>query len=137
MFCTPLAECCLEAKQVSKGLAATERGLSVAERTGERLFEAELFRLRGELLLEKTPANTSAAERAFAAAIETARRQGAKSFELRATTSLARLLASDGRRKEAHEMLAAIYSWFTEGLDTPDLIGAKALLDELASDIET
>jgi len=76
--------------------------------------------------------NTSQAERSFRDGIEVARRQSAKSLELRATTSLTRLTATQGRRDEARAMLAAIYGWFTEGFDTKDLQDAKALLDELS-----
>jgi predicted ATPase len=91
-----------------------------------------MHRLKGELLLKQNDANAAEAQRCFETAIEIARRQSAKSLELRATTSLARLLATQGRRDEARAMLADIYNWFTEGFDTADLIDAKALLEELA-----
>jgi len=84
------------------------------------------------LLLRQDDSNTAEAQSSFERAIEIARKQSAKSPELRATTSLARLLASQGRRDEARAMLAEIYNWFTEGFDTADLKDAKALLDELA-----
>jgi predicted ATPase len=90
-------------------------------------------RLKGELLLRQDYSDTAEAQRCFWRAIEVARKQSAKSFELRATTSLARLLASQGRRDEARTMLAEIYNWFTEGFDTADLKDAKALLDELGT----
>ena len=100
--------------------------------TGEKVLEAEFHRLLGELLLTEK-GNNDEADRAFRTAIDVARRQRAKSWELRATTSLARLLAKQGKRDEARAMLAEIYGWFTEGFDTPDLKDAKALLDELGS----
>jgi predicted ATPase len=95
------------------------------------LSEMEAHRLKGELLLRQSDTHTAEAEPCFVRAIEVARRQNAKSFELRATMSLARLLAKQDRRDEAHTMLAEIYGWFTEGFDTADLKDAKALLDEL------
>ena len=96
------------------------------------MVEAELRRLKGELLLLGNPDAAPLATRSFREAIEVARRQSAKSWELRATTSLARLLASQGRRDEARTMLTDIYNWFTEGFATADLKAAKTLLDHLA-----
>jgi predicted ATPase len=93
--------------------------------------EAEIHRLKGELRLGQGDANAEEAQSYFERAIEIARRQSAKSWELHATMSLARLLASQGRRYEARAMLTEIYGWFTEGFDTADLKDAKALLDEL------
>jgi predicted ATPase len=83
------------------------------------------------LLLKQDDSNAAEAQSCFERAIETARKQSAKSWELRATMSLARLLAKQGKRDEARAMLAQIYNWFTEGFDTADLNGAKALLEEL------
>jgi predicted ATPase len=101
------------------------------ETYGEAFFAAELERLTGELLrAEGAPSQTVAAQ--LSKAISTARSQGARFFELRSATSLARLWRDDGRRAEGHALLAPIYSWFTEGFNTPDLRDAKALLDELA-----
>ncbi len=94
------------------------------------MLESEMHRLQGELLL--SAGNDEAAAQSFRDAIELARRQSAKSWELRATTSLARLLAKQDRRDEARAMLGEIYGWFTEGFDTADLKDAKALLDDLA-----
>jgi len=88
-------------------------------------------RLKGELLLKQDNSNTAEAQKCFERAIEIARKQSAKSLELRATMSLARLLDKRGKRDEARAMLADIYNWFTEGFDTADLKDAKALLDEL------
>jgi predicted ATPase len=99
------------------------------ECTDERYCEAELHRLTGELL--GTRERDAEAEQSFRTAILIAHGQSAKYFQLRATMSLARLLAKQVRRDEAHTMLAAIYNWFTEGFDTADLKDAKALLDEL------
>jgi len=84
-------------------------------------------------LLAQDASNAAQAEQSFRTAIDIARKQKAKSWELRATASLARLLAKQGKRDEARTMLAEIYGWFTEGFDTADLIDAKALLDELGS----
>jgi predicted ATPase len=97
-----------------------------------RFWEAELFRLKGELHLSENR-ESAEAKRCFAFAMDVARKQSAKSLELRATMSLARLLASEGRRDQARTMLAEIYNWFTEGFDTTDLKDAKALLDDLAT----
>jgi predicted ATPase len=97
-----------------------------------RLCEAEVHRVKGELLL-KTGAPQSEAEASIRRAIAVAQRQEARSWELRATMSLARLLAHTGRREEACAMLAEIYNWFTEGFDTDDLKDAKALLEELGA----
>ena len=113
------------------GLDTVAEGLELSAKSGERWCEAELYRLKGELHLIKDADMWIEAERCFRTAIAVALEQRAKSLELRATTSLARLLAKQGRRDEAHTMLAEIYNWFTEGFDTADLKDAKALLDEL------
>jgi predicted ATPase len=104
---------------------------AIADEHGIRDLEAELNRLKGDLLLKQN--NTGDAEICFRRAIEIARTQGAKSWELRATISLARLLASQDRRGDARAMLAEIYNWFTEGFDTADLKDAKTLLEELGA----
>jgi predicted ATPase len=100
---------------------------------GERFAEAELCRLRGEMLLARGDRADPAAEgeRWLRNALECARNQGAKSLELRAATSLARLWRDQGKRSEARDLLAPAYDWFTEGFDTADLHEAKTLLDEL------
>ena len=126
-----VAEAYLAAGCPRDGLEAVGEGLELVRRTGTRLFEAEMRRLRGELLLLGNNRAETEAAKCFRDAIEVARRQSAKSLELRATMSLARLLAQRGRRDEARTMLAEIYNWFTEGFDTADLKDAKALLDEL------
>jgi predicted ATPase len=97
--------------------------------TGERMWDAELYRTHGLVLLAEN--NQEESEAAFERALQVARQQQTKSFELRAATSLARLWGDQGRRAEARELLAPVYGWFTEGFDTADLKEAKALLDEL------
>ena len=97
----------------------------------EQIASPSLHHVKGELLLAQNPSYGIEAERCFRTAIEIARRQSARSEELPATTSLARLLAKQGRRDASRTMLADIYGWFTEGFDTADLQDAKALLNEL------
>ncbi len=99
-------------------------------RTGERWWEAELHRLRGELM-RASLAQASKVEPSFHLSLKIARRQEAKSLELRAATSLARLWRDQGQIDEAHDLLAPVHGWFTEGFDTADLKEAKLLLDEL------
>ena len=127
-----LAEACRKAGQAAEGQRLLAEALAAAHKTDERFYEAELHRLMGELLLEEVPLNVSEAENSFTRALDVARRQEAKSLELRAATSLARLWVEQSRRVEARDLLAPVYGWFTEGLDTADLKDAKALLDELA-----
>ncbi len=114
-----------------EALRTIDEAFPIIERTGQRLHEAEVHRVKGELLLGKDSLNAPRAEQSFRTAIEISRKQHAKSWELRATTSLARLLDSQGKRDQARAMLAEIYNWFTEGFDTADLKYAKALLAEL------
>jgi predicted ATPase len=132
-----LAEAQARAGQPDQALATLDETLALVEQTDERNWEAELYRLKGELLLmqgDEAEAEVEAeAERQYWQAIEVARRQGARSWELRATTSLARLWQGQGKTDEAREVLAQIYGWFTEGFDTRDLLEAKALLEELSS----
>ena len=136
-FLAMLAEASGKTGQVEKGLNALAEALAVIDKTGERYYEAELYRLKGELTLQQARVQRLAssaqqeAEECFRKAIDIARRQQAKSLELRATMSLARLWQRQGKMAEAHEMLSTIYGWFTEGFDTKDLQEAKALLDEL------
>jgi predicted ATPase len=101
------------------------------EQQEERWWEAEVSRLRGVLLLRQPGTPQAEAEACFQRALDIARRQQAKSLELRAALSLARLWQQQGKRSEAYNLLAPIYSWFTEGFDTADLQEAKALLEEL------
>jgi len=109
-----------------------EEALDAIELSGERYWEAEVNRLKGELLLEENASNAPEAESLFQKALNIARRQGAKSLELRAAMSLCRLWQRHHKQVEAHDLLAPIYSWFTEGFDTADLKEAKSLLEELA-----
>jgi class 3 adenylate cyclase/predicted ATPase len=117
--------------QPERGLIVLAESLAVADKNAERWWEAELYRLHGHLLVRQDHSNIAKAQGCFYRAIEISRKQSAKSLELRATISLARLLVSQGRRDEARPILAEIYNWFTEGFGTADLKDAKALLDEL------
>jgi predicted ATPase len=118
--------------QPKTGLAALAEALTLTDTTGERWSEPELHRLKGELLLQQSSDNQAEAEGCFHHAISIAQHQQAKSWELRTTTSLARLWQQQGKRQEAHDLLAPVYDWFTEGFDTADLQEAKALLGALA-----
>jgi DNA-binding winged helix-turn-helix (wHTH) protein/predicted ATPase len=155
-----LAQACGKSGQIEKALSLFDESLAAAARSNERFAEAELYRLKGELLLDcglriadcglkeaDAPSNLqsrspnpqsairnpqSEVEDCFHQAVEIARRQEAKSLELRAATSLARLRLRQGRRSEARQSLLPVYEWFTEGFDTADLKDARALLDELS-----
>jgi len=113
------------------GLATVEEALTEVRDTGVRFIAAELYRLKGELLLTQAAVSTAEAERCFCQALDISRRQGSKSLELRAATSLSRLWERQGKREEARRVLTDVYSWFTEGFDNRDLRDAKALLEEL------
>ncbi len=126
-----LADAYLSAGKVEEGLGAVERGLEQARRTGELWIEAELCRMRGELLLAQAEGNPEPALAVFQEAIEIAQRQQAKAWELRATLSECRLLKRHGNPKQAREELIQLYNWFTEGLETPDLQDARVLIAEL------
>jgi class 3 adenylate cyclase/predicted ATPase len=128
-----LADAYRGAGRIDEGLQAVAEGLTQAQETSARFNEAELHRLKGELLLAGAVSGAEDAERCFRQAIEIARRQSAKSLELRATTSLSRLLQQQGKREEGRRLLAEVYAWFTEGFDTADLKDARALLDALAT----
>jgi len=130
-FLALLAEAYSISGQSEAGLTVLAEALALVDTTGERYYEAEIHRLKGELLRQQSSSNQTEAESCFHHAISIAQSQQAKSWELRATTSLARLWQQHGRRQEAHDLLAPIYGWFTEGFDTPDLKDAKALLHEL------
>jgi predicted ATPase len=124
--------------RAEQGLVLLAQALATVERTEERHWEAELYRLKGELTLQSKVqgANSpmeSEAEECFRKAIDIAQKQRAKSLELRATMSLARLLENQGCCNEARTMLAEVYNWFTEGFDTADLKDAQALLDKLSA----
>jgi predicted ATPase/class 3 adenylate cyclase len=138
-----LAEALAESGSTERGLALLAEALEAVEKTGERFYEAELYRRKGELLFRSYSEGSESIdftaqssrsceiERCFLKAISIADRQEAKWFELRATTSLARLWHRQGKKEEAHTMLTKSYSWFTEGFDTADLKESKALLDQL------
>jgi predicted ATPase len=126
-----LAEMYGLAGQVDAGLAAAKEGLTAASDTGERIMEAELHRLKAELL--RMQGREDHAETELQRALTIARAQQARLWELRTTLSLARLWRDQGKHKQARQMLADVYGWFTEGFDTPDLQDARALLEELAS----
>jgi predicted ATPase len=117
--------------QADHGLSLLAEARTIIDQNGQRYVEAELHRLEGELRLLQTEPDASQAERCFQQALAVARQQQAKSLELRAATSLARLWESQGKRQEAYDLLAPVYAWFTEGFDTADLIDAKALLETL------
>jgi predicted ATPase len=127
-----LVEAYGKGEQVEEGLTVLAEALAVTNDKGERRWEAELYRLRGELLLVRSAEHEAEAETSFCQALDIARRQHAKSWELRAAMSLSQLWQRQGKRTEAHELLAPVYSWFTEGFDTADLQEAKALLGTLS-----
>lgn len=129
---TRLAEALGKASEVDAGLHVLAEGLALVEQHEERVFEAELHRLKGELLLAQSWDHHAAAHTCFQQALAVARRQEAKSLELRAALSLSRLWQQQGKRAAARELLAPVYNWFTEGFGTPDLREAKALLEALA-----
>jgi adenylate cyclase len=148
-FLALLTEGYKEMGRVEEGLSALAEALAVVDKTGERWYEVELYRLKGELTLQQWKVESQKskvpnpqplapstqvegeAEKCFLKAIEIAQKQQAKSLELRATVSLARLWQSQGKRHAARDMLSVIYNWFTEGVDTADLKEAKALLEDL------
>ncbi len=113
-----------------EALHSLDKAFGLVEKSGERWCEAELYRLSGRYLTMAS-GNTEETETRYRSALRIARKQGAKSLELRAATSLSRLLYEQTKRQEARDLLAPVYDWFTEGFDTPDLKDAKALLDEL------
>jgi predicted ATPase len=127
-----LAEAYGNSGQAEVGLGVLAEALAVVDTTGERLGEARLYWLKGELLLRQGAPDAPRAEACFQQALAIARRQQAKSWELRVAISLSRLWQHHGKRDDARALLAPIYGWFTEGFDTADLQDAKALLEELA-----
>ena len=127
-----MAEACAKTRRIEEGLSALAEALAIAHKTGERFYEAELHRIKGELLLRQVLGDEEAAEGCFQKALEVTRSQEARSLELRAVMSLSRLWQKQGKKEEARQMLAEIYDWFTEGFDTADLKEAKALLEELS-----
>jgi predicted ATPase len=119
------------AGEAKRGLQVIEEALALCDRNDERYYEAEIHRLRGELLLELETPDETRAEEALRRAIEIAQGQKARMLELRAAVSLGRLLRDQGRSAEARELLPGVYGWFTEGFDTPDLRATAELLAEL------
>jgi predicted ATPase len=132
-FYTVLADVCDHLDHTTDGLQALVEAHALVEQHEERWWAAEISRLRGVLLLKYPVMQQEEAEACFHQALDIARSQQAKSLELRAATSLARLWQSQGKRQEAYDLLAPVYDWFTEGLDTADLQDAKRLLDELTA----
>ena len=126
-----LAEAYGRSARPDQGLEALDEALTLVDRTGERLHESELYRLKGQLLLARSMDNHAAAEACFQRALTIARHHQAKSLELRAAVSLSRLWQQQGKHDQARRLLGEVYGWFTEGFDTGDLKEAKALLDEL------
>jgi DNA-binding NtrC family response regulator/predicted ATPase/class 3 adenylate cyclase len=126
-----LAEGYLELGQAEEGLSMIAEALAVVHTAGERFYEAELYRLKGELLLVCSAEHSMEAETCFHQALDVARRQQAKSLELRAVASLSRLWRQQGKREEARQLLGEIYAWVTEGFDTADLQEVKALLEDM------
>jgi predicted ATPase len=114
-------------------LRCVGEAMQAVQTTKETMFEAEANRMAGEIELMSPEPDAAKAQRYFDRALAVARKQQAKSWELRAAMSMARLWRDQGKRDEARDLLAPVYGWFTEGFDTLDLKGAKALLDELAS----
>jgi predicted ATPase len=137
-FLALLAEVYGKVGQTEEGRSVLAEAMDKVHNTGECFYEAELYRLKGELTLKQFGVRgpesevQKEAEACFHRAIDIARRQSAKSLELRAVTSLSRLWQSQGKKDEARQMLAEIYHWFTEGFDTKDLQEAKAMLEKLA-----
>jgi predicted ATPase len=129
-FLSLLAEAYGQTGRCEEGLITVDEALVLVAQNEERYYEAESHRIKGELLLKL--GDEAGAETRFHEALEVARRQNAKSLELRATVSLCRLWQQQGKSEEAQRILAGIYGWFTEGLDTADLQEAKTLFDSLS-----
>ncbi len=124
-----------KAGQIEKGFELFTETLTLIDGGQQNSFRAETYRLKGELLLRQDTANTSQAKVDFQQAFDTAHQQQAKSLELRAAMSLARLWQSQAKYQDAYDLLAAVYEWFTEGFDTTDLKDAKNLLHELSVEL--
>ena len=125
------ADACERIGQRAAALQQLAKGIGVVKKTQERWCEAELHRLKGGLL--QADGERDKAEACFFDALAAARHQGARTWELRAAMSMARLWRDQGKREEARDLLAPVYGWFTEGFDTLDLKEARALLEELAA----
>lgn len=132
LFLYLMSQLCTKARKTERGLAVLEEALQFADETGERVWEAELHRLKGEFLLDQSKDNQSSAELCFNNALKIAQELQAKSLELRAAMSMSRLWLSQGKKEDTRSLLSEIYRWFTEGFDTVDLKHAKELLNELS-----
>ena len=128
-----LAMAYAELGQFDDGWRCLSEAMTAVETTGERWFEAEVHRMAGEIALKSPQADAAKVQAYFERALTVARKQQAKSWELRAAMSMARLWRDQGKQQQARQLLAPVYGWFTEGFDTLDLKEAKALLDQLAS----
>jgi len=128
-----LAKCYEHADRPQEAFDLLTKALDFAERRNERNLEAELHRQKGEWLLAHRPSEPAEAELCFERALALAQKQNARTLQLRAATSLARLWRHQGNRKQARDVLAPIYDWFTEGLDTPVLREARLTLEDLAT----
>jgi predicted ATPase len=128
-----LARACGELGQFKEASSYISQAITAVQTTNETWYEADVHRIAGEIALMSPERDTAKAEACFERALAVARAQQAKSFELRAAMSMARLWRDQAKRDEARELLAPVYGWFTEGFDTLDLKQAKALLDELAA----
>jgi predicted ATPase len=131
-FLALLAEAYGRGGQAEEGLSVLDEALAAVQKTGERWWEAELYRLKGELILAASAEDSAEAEAYFQHAIDIARRQQAKSLELRAAMSLSRLWQQQGKSDAARGLLAPVYGWFTEGFETADLQEAKELREVLS-----
>ena len=135
LFLSHLAQANAEIGRLDEAAAKIGEAMAAVKTTKENWYEAEINRVAGEITLQGTGRRMRAkAEAYFATAIEIARKQKAKSWELRAAMSMARLLHAQGRSRAAREVLAPVYGWFTQGFDTLDLRQAKLLLEELGQD---
>jgi predicted ATPase len=136
LYCVMMAEALQCAGLWEKGLSIVENGLAVIRQCHEHCYEPELHRLKGELLCEFADGRKGEAEDAFEIALQTSRAQGEKILELRGAVSLARFWQESGRKAEALALLNGVCQGFSEGLDIPDLLGAKALIESLGAGVE-
>jgi predicted ATPase len=132
LFLSMLGSAFAEVRQFDQARRCIDEAMAPAEASGERWFDAETYRIAGEVELRSPERKSASVQRYFEQALGVARAQQVRSCELRATTSLARLWRDQGRRTEARDLLARVYDWFTEGFYTLDLKEAKAMLEELA-----
>ena len=131
LYLSYLARAYADLGQFDEAWRCTGEAMTAVETTGERWWEAEVYRVAGEIALTSPERDTVKAQAYFERALVVARAQQAKSWELRAAMSMARLWRDHGKPQQARELLAPVYAWFAEGFDTPDLMEGKALLEEL------